>query len=54
MGLLLINERDRIRKEFFRPQIERRKNLRFLKRIVAARNHSLAEDVRNSLVDLRR
>jgi len=54
MALLLTTERDRIRKEYFRPQLERRKNLKFLKKIVAARNHSLAENVRNSLVDLRR
>lgn len=34
LGLLLVEERDKLRREFFHPQIERRKNLKFLKKIL--------------------
>jgi len=49
LGLLLIEERDKIRRDFFHPQIERRKNLKFLKKIVAQKNHDIANEVRRSL-----
>ena len=49
LGLLLQIERDNLRKQIYEPQIKRRKNLKFLKKIVAARKHLIADEVRNSL-----
>ena len=54
LGLLLMSERDRVREEFFKPQIERRKNLRVLRKVIADKNHRVADEVRSSLISLRK
>lgn len=54
LALLLMAERDRIRQEFFQPHIERRKNLKFLRKVIQEKNHHIAEEVRNSITSLRK
>lgn len=54
LALLLITERDKVRQEFFHPQIQRRKNLRFLKKLVTKKNHCIADEIKNSLISLKR
>jgi len=46
LALMMMQERDRIREEFYKPVIESRKNIRIAKRMISDRNQKIASNLR--------
>ena len=49
LALLLIEERDRIRRHYYHPVVEHRKSLRFCRVAVKEKNQRIAREIRNTL-----
>ena len=49
LALMLIEERDQVREQFYKPILEHRKSLMEIKVKVRERNHRIAQTMRTSL-----
>jgi len=46
LALMMMQERDRIREEFYKPILESRKNIRIVRRMISDRNKKIANNLR--------
>lgn len=46
LALMMMQERNKIRDEFYKPVIESRKNIRIAKRMISERNQKIASNLR--------